>query len=91
MQESSRESCTQQQVGQEKEEDIASSNNDSKYMTYAQSVSAPAKGLNEPLALFWESNRRYEPVDGTAPLGDSLNVKDIRPEPSIILGMHPNN
>ncbi len=52
----------------------ASSNNDGKDTAYAQSVSALAKGLKEPLAFSLESDWWYVPVDGTSSLGNSLNV-----------------
>jgi hypothetical protein len=68
---------------------ITSSNNDGKDMAYAQPFMVSAKSLEEPLAFSLESNCRYAPVDGTLSLGNSLNVKDIRPEPAIVPGNAP--
>jgi hypothetical protein len=58
-------------------------------MAYAQPFAALAKGLDEPLAFSSEDDWQYVPVDCTSLVGNSLNVKDIKPKPDNVPGNAP--
>jgi hypothetical protein len=67
----------------------APSKNNGKAMAFTQPFAVLAKGLHKPLAFSLESNWWYAPVVGTSLVGNSLNVKDIKPEPAIVPGNAP--